>query len=123
MLNLLLTLFWCASFGYPFFFLLFFSNEPGLGTGIETGFAVTPFPSSIGCARTRTHDLSIVSRVRYQLDWTFSQSSQPSLTGSFQSFHLQDDVVHLINSLDLGMGRPLSEITFMSDLILSMEQT
>ncbi len=37
-------IFWCAPFGY----LYFFYNEPELGVGIDPGMALTPLPSTIG---------------------------------------------------------------------------
>ncbi len=39
-------------------------KEQGLGTGIDPGMALTPFPSSIVLDKVRTHVLSISSRVR-----------------------------------------------------------
>jgi hypothetical protein len=40
-------LFWCALFGYMYFFY-FFYNEPELGTRIDDpGMTLTPFPSTI----------------------------------------------------------------------------
>ena len=52
-------------FFFPICLPIFFSfqfNEPGLGSGIDSGMALTPFPSSVG--EIRTHDFPIVSQVR-----------------------------------------------------------
>ena len=52
-------------FGVPHLatYISLFSYEPELsGTGIDPGMTFSSFPSSIGWIRT--HDLSIVSRVR-----------------------------------------------------------
>ena len=49
-------------------------NEPGLGTGIKSVMDLTPFSSSIGWAGIQTHDILIMSRVRYQLDRTFDHN-------------------------------------------------
>jgi len=38
-------MFWCATFGYLYFF--FFSNEQELGAGINPDMGLTPFPSII----------------------------------------------------------------------------
>ena len=61
----------------PFWLPIFLSflklNKPGLGgTGIDPGLTSTSFPSSIGKDEFRTHDLTIVSLVRYPLDRTFA---------------------------------------------------
>jgi hypothetical protein len=47
-------------------------NEPGLGTGIESGMALTPFPSSIGLD---SNPRPFVSQVCYPLDQTFATIS------------------------------------------------
>ena len=60
----------------PSFHLL---NKPGLGTEIDPGMALPPFPSSIGMI-IRTHDLSTVSRVRYIQDRTFAHAFVELLT-------------------------------------------
>ena len=45
-------------------------NEPGLGTGINPGTALTPFPSNVRLDKFQTHDLWIVSLVYYPLERT-----------------------------------------------------
>ncbi len=47
-------------------------DVPGLDAGINPGMALTPFPSSIVLDEIRTHNLPIVSQVRYELDRTFA---------------------------------------------------
>jgi hypothetical protein len=45
-INLLNIFFcWCAPFGYLYF--LYFSNEPEMGTEIDSGMVMKPFPSSL----------------------------------------------------------------------------
>ena len=46
-------------------------NKPGLGSGIETGMALTRFPSNDWWDETQTQDLTIISLGHNPLDRTF----------------------------------------------------
>ncbi len=74
-------LFWWAPFDY-LYFLFFFANEPGLGTLI----GLTPFTSSVGWYKIRTHDPLIINLVRYPLGQIFALSYTKLTIGSYGKF-------------------------------------
>ena len=58
-----------ATYTYIFFL---FMNKPELGTGINSGMALTPLPFSVRWDKILTHDLLIMSLAYYPLDQIFA---------------------------------------------------
>ena len=94
----------CAPFGYLYIYFLFMIDQ-GLGTWINSGMALTRFPSGFGWDQARTHNLSIVTLICYPLNRTFEHLevlSNETFWG-FQIFEFLKNEVQskaLIHSVD-----------------------